>query len=213
MPFLFCQSIFLLLLSFLGENQNHLCGLDPLNCVWRYQRVNVWCGLPQLSSPKPLKLSRFSSISFSIAFIYFFPQKKPCPYFLLRLTSLPLFSTLLWNFSLWISSLNCILFFYWVLPHACTHTLGCPILPKETPWPLDLLSLFLIIFLEGISHTLLFHFFPDLLLLFFFLPLLHWTVCFPNVLHMYNSLPLFLSGTCTSFFLFLLSSYPSFKSQ
>lgn len=40
---------------------------------------------------------------FFCCFYFFFPQKKLCPYFLLRLTSLPLFSTLLWNFSLWIS--------------------------------------------------------------------------------------------------------------
>lgn len=46
-----------------------------------YHRANVWCGLPQLSSPKPLSLSRFPSIFFSISSVFFvfvfcFFQKK-----------------------------------------------------------------------------------------------------------------------------------------
>lgn len=81
--------------------------------------------------------------SFFPFLLFFFPPRRSRVLTsyqdqLLYLCSPPSSETLLFEFPF----LNCIFFFYWVLPHACPHTLGCPVLPKEAPWPLDLLSLF-----------------------------------------------------------------------
>lgn len=148
-------------------------------------------------------------------FYFFFPPEEAVSLLLTKTN----FSTFVLHPPLKLYSLNFLFliasfsFTEFFPTHAHIHS-GVLYYPKKLPGLWTFCLFFLIIFLEGIAHTLLFHFFPDLLLLFFFLPLLHWTVvCFPNVLHMYSSLPLFLSGMCTSFFLFLLSSYPSIKSQ
>ena len=160
MAFQFCQSIFLLLLSFLGENKTIFVVWIPSTVSdatreQMYGVVSLSFLLPNLWTYPGFHPSLFPFL------LFFFPPKRSRVLTsyqdqLLYLCSPPSSETLLFEFP----SLNCIFFFYWVLPHACPHTLGCPVLPKETPWPLDLLSLFShYIFWRHSSHFVVSFFF------------------------------------------------------
>ena len=110
--------------------------------------------------------------SLFLLLLFFFPPEEAVSLLLTKTN----FSTFVLHPPLKLFSLNFLLliasfsFTEFFLTHAHIHS-GVLYYPKKLPGLWTFCLFFLIMFLEGIAHTLLFHFFPDLLLLFFFLSL------------------------------------------